>query len=215
MSASGVGFGGSGSAEEHRFVVSISRAVKDPVMIIEDYGAQGNSESEGDRVVRAIVERSRWNEVSDAVRAEFNRRLRPRGMRTGRWTSGDIPIDRLLGKELVLLAWSIENAPVEKIPVALANWLGLSQEQRWSLYSLAAAATGDAILHRDMGWRRALMIAMTENPVSGPVGQVTKAGRRTREKDREGDRESQGLFRSQAKAGRVGLAVYAGGSYAP
>jgi len=175
VSGSGVGFGGSGSAEEHRFVVSISRVIRDPVTIIEDYGAQGTSESEGDRVVRAIVERSRWNEVSDAVRAEFNRRLKPRGMRTGRWTSGDIPIDRLLGKELVLLAWSIENAPVEKIPVALANWLGLSQEQRWSLYSLAAAATGDAILHRDIGWRRALMIAMTENPVSGPVGQVTKA----------------------------------------
>jgi hypothetical protein len=215
MSGSGVGFGGTGSADEHRFVVCISRAVRDPVTIIEDYGAQGTSESEGDRVVRAIVERSRWNEVSDAVRAEFNRRLKPRGMRTGRWTSGDIPIDRLLGKELVLLAWSIENAPVEKIPVALANWLGLSQEQRWSLYSLAAAATGDAILHRDMGWRRALMIAMTENPVSGPVGQVTKAGRRARDKDREGDRESQGLFRGQAKARGAGLAAHAGGTHAP
>ena len=89
------------------------------------------------------------------------------------------------------MAWGIEDAPFEKIPVALANWLGLSQEQRWSLYSLAAAATGDALRHRGIGWRRALMIALTENPVSGPVGLVTKAAPRRRAQAREGDRASQ------------------------
>ncbi len=166
MSGTNLGFGNRGGEEAHRFVVSIPRATKDPVTVVEDYGAQGASESDGDRVLRAVIDRVRWDEIADAVRAEFNRRLKPRGMRTGRWTSGEVSVDRLLGKELVMLAWAIEDAPLEKIPLALANWLGLSQEQRWSLYTLAAAASGDAIRHRGIGWRRALMIALTENPVS-------------------------------------------------
>lgn len=202
MSGSNTGFGGSGSIDEHRFVVVVPRAVKDPVNVVEDYGAQSASEAEGDRVLRAVIERARWDEISDAVRTEFNRRLKLRGMRTGRWTSGEISVDRLLGKELVLLAWAIEDAPFEKIPVALANWFGLSQEQRWSLYTLAAAATGDAIRHRGVGWRRALMIAMTENPITGLVGMVTKAAPRRRIKTREGDRASQSLFPGQAETRR-------------
>lgn len=200
MSAVNAGFGGTGAAEEHRFVVSIPRAIKDSVTVVEDYGAQGVSEARGERVLRAVIERARWDEIADAVRTEFNRRLKTRGMRTGRWTSGDVSVDRLLGKELVLLAWAIEDAPFEKIPVAIANWIGLPQEQRWSLYTLAAAATGDAIRHRGIGWRRALMIAMTENPVSGPVGQVTKAAPRRRKHAREGDRASQGLFPGQDRS---------------
>lgn len=202
MSGTSLGFGGSGSQDEHRFVVSIPRATKDPVMVTEDYGAQGASESEGDRVLRAVIERVRWDEIAEVVRTEFNRRLKLRRMRTGRWTSGEVSLDRLLGKELVLLAWAIEDAPFDRIPVALANWLGLSQEQRWSLYTLAAAATGDAIRHRGIGWRRALMIAMTENPVSGPVGQTTRVAPRRRPKAKEGDRASPGLFPGQVRSHR-------------
>lgn len=200
-------FGGSGSHEEHRFVVNIPRTIKDPVTVVEDYGAQSASVAEGDRVLRAILERPRWDEVSDTVRTEFNRRLKHRRMRTGRWTSGEVPVDRLLGKELVLLAWAIEDAPFDKIQVALANWLGLSQEQRWSLYTLAAAATGDAVRHRGLGWRRALMIAMTENPISGAVGMVTKAAPRRRSKPREGDRASLGLFPGQVRGKAPNVAV--------
>lgn len=207
MSGSNTGFGGTGSLDEHRFIVAIPRAVKEPVTVIEDYGAQSTSVSEGDRILRAVIERSRWDEIADAVRAEFNRRLKPRRMRTGRWTSGEVPVDRLLGKELVLLAWSIEDAPADKIPVALANWLGLSQEQRWSLYTLAAAATGDAVRHRGVGWRRALMIAMTENPVAGPVGQTTKAAPRRRGRGKEGDRASPGLFPGRDRPREAGVAA--------
>jgi Protein of unknown function (DUF3780) len=207
MSGTSQGFGGNGADDQHRFVVRIPRATKDPVTVVEDYGAQGTLESDGDRVLRAVIERIRWDEVADAVRTEFNRRLKPRGMRTGRWTSGEVSVDRLLGKELVMLAWAIEDAPLEKLPIALANWLGLPQEQRWSLYTLAAAATGDAIRHRGIGWRRALMVALTENPVSGPVGQTTRAAPRRRLKGPEGDRASQGLFPRQARTDRSGLAA--------
>jgi hypothetical protein len=201
------GFGDAGVAEAHRFVVTIPRSVKDPVMVVEDYGAPGACEARGDRILRAVIERARWDEISDTVRTEFNRRLKLRKMPTGRWTSGDVPVDRLLGKELVLLAWAIEDAPADKTGVALANWLGLSQEQRWSLYTLTAAATGDALRHRGIGWRRAVMIAMTENPVSGPVGQVTKAAPRRRKKPQEDDRGSQSLFLRHARNLQATLAA--------
>jgi hypothetical protein len=49
---------------------------------------------------------------------------------------------RELGKELVLLAWAIEDADSALGGNALANWLGLVPEERWLLYTQTAATTG-------------------------------------------------------------------------
>lgn len=53
-------------------------------------------------------------------------------------------VRRDLGKELVLLAWAIEDADPALIPTAIANWNGLVPEERWWLYTQTAAATGHA-----------------------------------------------------------------------
>ena len=42
------------------------------------------------------------------------------------------PPTRLLGKELCILAWAIEQMETTKIPVAVRNWLALRPEERWS-----------------------------------------------------------------------------------
>lgn len=72
---------------------------------------------------------------------------------------------RELGKELVLLAWAIEDADSGLIPTAIANWNGLEPEERWWLYTQTAAATGHGISDRGKGWRKALRYALTENLV--------------------------------------------------
>lgn len=203
-----VGFGCSGNDAEHRFLVVIPKALAQPVTVVEDYGSQSVNETLGDRVLRASIERPRWDLISEALRAEFNRRLRGLGRRAGRWTSGEVPVERLLGKELVLLAWGTEDAPLEKVPHAVANWLGFKPEERWWLYTTAAAATGDALKHRGVGWRRALVVALTENPVSGdllpPMRAAPAKGGRKR---KEGDRASSPLFPGGSPAAPLLLAA--------
>jgi len=195
------GFGWQDDDTEHRFVVIIPKALTQPVTVVEDYGSQSANETLGDRVLRASIERARWDLISEALRAEFNRRLRSLNRRTGRWTSGEVAVERLLGKELVLLAWGTEGAPLEKVPHAIANWLGFKPEERWWLYTTAAAATGDALKHQGVGWRKALVVALTENPVSGELTPAMRAApRRSPRSRKEGDRASTPLFLDGWKA---------------
>ena len=77
---------------------------------------------------------------------------------------GPIPMHPSLGKELCILCWAIEDADPQLIPEAIRNWEGLAPEERWWLYTMTAAATGQA-QQRGIGWRKALRFALTENPV--------------------------------------------------
>lgn len=117
--------------------------------------------------LRVILHRTVWAEIAEDVKAEFNRRLRVYGLRTAKWPqSGQVPIDRTLGKELCVLAWAVEESDPALIPTAVRNWLGLVPEERWWLYTMTNAATGHALNGRGKGWRKALRYALTENPVS-------------------------------------------------
>lgn len=108
-----------------------------------------------------------WNDIAEEARAEFNRRLTKLARPSGKWPkSGAHPLDARLGKELVLLCWAVEDADPLLIPNALRNWLGLAPEERWWLYTMTNAATGQALSGRNKGWRKAVRFALTENPVT-------------------------------------------------
>src|SRR5262249_41392568 len=84
--------------------------------------------------LRCRLDRNRWLKIVDALEEEFNRRLRAAHMKPTHFKSGDNPVARLLGKELVLLAWSVEDADPTLCPNAIQNWRGLAPEERWWLY---------------------------------------------------------------------------------
>lgn len=108
------------------------------------------------------------------MRAEFNTRLKKEGKRPGRWKAGYNTLSRSLGKELTLLAWAIEDADPALVPTAVANWQGLTPEERWWLCTMTAAATGNYVSGRGRGWRKAVRFALTENPVTArPPGEPT------------------------------------------
>jgi hypothetical protein len=113
-----------------------------------------------------ILARPKWDALADEVRAEFNRRLRQLGHKPGAWKAGVNWVRRELGKELVMLAWAVEDADPSLIENALGNWRGLVPEERWWLYTQTAAATGHGQLDRNKGWCKALRYALTENPAS-------------------------------------------------
>ena len=92
--------------------------------------------------------------------------LKEQEVRRGRWRErGITPLSRTFGKELVLLAWAIEDADPGRVQMAIANWLGLKPEERWWLYTMTNAATGQALAGRNRGWRVAVRYALCENPV--------------------------------------------------
>ena len=170
--ASAFGFDPDGSAAH--FLVNIPPGSTVPVDISEhltwDPECVADSVHLGlerqDGQVRCRLPRSKWNEIAEVLRAEFNARLKKEGRRPGKWRAGYNAISRPLGKELTLLAWAVEDADPALIPTAIANWQGLQPEERWWLYTMTAAATGHCQAGRGRGWRKAVRFALTENPVT-------------------------------------------------
>lgn len=54
--------------------------------------------------MRVVLLRLKWTKIAEATKAEFNRRLREEREPTGQWQTGQVPVARLFGKELMLLA---------------------------------------------------------------------------------------------------------------
>ena len=51
------------------------------------------------------------------------------------------------------------------IPNVIANWTGLEPEERWWLYTTVNATFTRTETGKDRGWRKAIRIAFSENPV--------------------------------------------------
>ena len=171
-----MGFGFRPEESEHHFVVTLPSGNREEVIVAEhlrfDANVGHSTQSLGfgphDAKIRVALARTKRNAIADDVRIEFNRRLKKDGLPAGRWKTGSNAVARLLGKELTLLAWAIEDADPTLVPTAIRNWLGLAPEERWWLFTMTAAATGHALHGRNRGWRKAVRFALTENPVSNP-----------------------------------------------
>jgi hypothetical protein len=82
----------------------------------------------------------------------------------------------LSGKELCILCWAVEDAPPDDIPNALRNWEALAPEERWWLYTMTVATTGQA-MQKGLGWRKAFRAAIADNPFVKGEGLSPKARR--------------------------------------
>lgn len=137
-----------------------------PVQIYERYTWTEGEEQQLDPadVLRMEISKHKWGEVKAALTAEFNFRLKKDGLKIGKFSAiGGTPVERLFGKELMVLLWSIEDSDPSVISTAIRNWKGLLPEERWWLYTMTNAATGG--LKDKKGWRKALRYALCENPV--------------------------------------------------
>lgn len=112
--------------------------------------------------IKATIPADVWSEIADPVKAEWNMRLKKYNCKTGRW-SAETLLDRLLGKELTLLAWVLEDADPELREQIFRNWKGFSPEERWWLFTTTNATSNLPTFGKDRGWRKALRIAFSEN----------------------------------------------------
>lgn len=153
-----LGFGVPASSDPHHFKVIIPKSSTGKVQISEYLGLQAQSE-EFSVVDRVRLDRTRWTAIRAEVQRAFNARLKSYGLETSSWQVGENMLDRLLGKEICVLAWAVEGMDIENIPVAVRNWLALSPEERWWLFGMTAKSTG-SVEDRDVGWRIALRHAL-------------------------------------------------------
>jgi hypothetical protein len=145
----------------HLFRVEIPAAKAEAVKIVEDFGYRGLESGIPRDEERIILPRANWSGIADTARREFNDRLKAAKVPTGRWHSGTNMVDRLLGKELCVLAWAAESANPDQIAVICTKWTALRPEERWWLFSMTVAEAG---LPQDTqrGWRRALFLALSD-----------------------------------------------------
>ena len=153
-----LGFGVPATSDPHHFMVIIPKASSGKVQISEYLGLQAAS-SDSAVIDRILLDRPRWTAIRAEVQRAFNARLAVHGIKAGAWKVGENLVDRLLGKELCVLAWAVEQMEMEKIPVAVRNWLALRPEERWWLFGMTAMSTG-GVMDTDKGWRAALKHAL-------------------------------------------------------
>jgi hypothetical protein len=168
-----LGFGFLPQENEHHFLVMIDAALKGNIVISEQFNYSASDDKRKmdyklgrfDSTLKCLMPKMRWNLIADALQTELNRRLRQHGIHGAKWKNGDNYVSRLLGKEMMVLVWAMEDADPGLTDAAIKNWLGLRPEERWWLFTMTNAATGNAINDRSIGWRKALRYALTENPV--------------------------------------------------
>lgn len=184
-----VGLGFLPDEARHGFLVDVPKgAAPDAMVCISEHrGADLDGLGErhsaplnpADHALRVLIDRARWLALAPAFWEEANRRLRANGLPVAKFVKNParpVPLHASLGKELCVLCWAVEDAPPADIPNALRNWEALAPEERWWLYTMTVATTGQA-LQKGVGWRKALRAALADNPFVKGEGMSPRARR--------------------------------------
>jgi hypothetical protein len=171
-----LGFGFIPEESQHHFLVKIPRNNNDLVVIYERFqwiNHENNLQPIDflNDVPKVELSKHKWKLIEEALKIEFNNRLKKEQISVGKWKIGEVPVQRLFGKETVLLAWAIEDCDPSVVTTAIKNWLGLSPEERWWLFTMTNAATG--YVNDKRGWRKAIRYALTENPIEEGNRQIS------------------------------------------
>lgn len=189
LSRKSIGLGFMPEEARHGFLIDIPKgsAGSDMICISEhrgdDLDTSGTREnpasSPSDPSLRVLIDRTRWLALAPGFWEEANRRLRANGLPSAKFQKNPgkpIPVHPSLGKELCILCWAVEEATPDDIPNALHNWEMLAPEERWWLFTMTVATTGQA-LQKGIGWRKALRAALADNPFVKSEGMSPKARR--------------------------------------
>jgi hypothetical protein len=180
-----IDFGAPSSFGAHIFRVEIPDNRTSDIVITEDFGYKGSDDGIPKEEDRVHLNQSTWTAIADTAKREFNVRLKAAKITVGRWHVGENFMDRLLGKELCVLAWAVETAAANEVPQICTRWAALRPEERWWLFTMTVAETG---LPEDTGrgWRKALYYALAD--------ESKKAGAKKRRRPKESDHFMSPLF---------------------
>lgn len=158
MASETIGFGVPNVVGPHHFIVQIPAGRNDPVVVIENYGLNGDTIN-AKPVTRVLMSRDAWRVVADPLKAYLNRRLKEKGFKVSRFSAGDNKIERLLGHEVSVLAWGIEQADEDEARNAFTRWASHRPEELHWLYQQIVADAGRPE-NEPTGWRLAIKQAL-------------------------------------------------------
>jgi hypothetical protein len=113
----------------HHFVLDIPAGRGGEIRITENHGILGHALN-AEVVERCVLSRERWNAVAGPAKAELNARLRDKGLPIGRWQPGANLIERILGTEVLTLAWAVAAADEADVAAVVAAWVALQPMER-------------------------------------------------------------------------------------
>jgi len=99
-------------------------------------------------IEKAILPIASWKRISQAAAKELNDRIAKdedlKKCPKAKWNKGLNNVDLVLGRELLVLVWAVEQleSEPESIDRVLVEWLELSPEDRFFFYRLTNAFTG-------------------------------------------------------------------------
>jgi hypothetical protein len=177
----------------HHVEVTIPEGRGGELLFEEDWGvAQAGGP---DRLLRCALPRGRWNAVATIAKQVLNERLKEQELPPSRWVTGVNRIERLLGKEVVVLAWAVEAADEDDVSAVAAAWAALRPEERWWLFGRVASVAGSSA-DASAKPRRGLGLLLS----GGPNRRPAPAPRVPRPLKAEGDQMVLGLLqRSREK----------------
>lgn len=148
---------------EHYFKVVIGQEVRIyEVFINYDFSRDREELVEQEK---ACITLFQFEQIAPTLTFKFNNQLKEQGLSTSHFVKGDNYLQKLYGKQLLLLVWAIEDTenPLE-IKSAILNWNGFSQEEQWWLFTTINAASGK--VDDRYGWRLAIKQALISNPTN-------------------------------------------------
>ncbi|MDO9713171.1 DUF3780 domain-containing protein [Paracraurococcus lichenis] len=145
------------SSWPHHIIVEIPEGRGGEILVSEDFGISGHTADAPDLVERCLLPRPRWNAMAEAAKADMNARLRDKGLATSRWQPGKNRVERVLGAELLCLAWAVQAADEAHVPAVVAAWVGLKPPERLFLAGRVLASPSDMA-------RRGLALLLSASP---------------------------------------------------
>lgn len=152
------GFGVPNDPLPHQFLVRIPAGRADPVEIWEDFGAAAVGTT-SQKLCRAAVSRDTWRQVAEGVKSHLNRRLKEKELKASRFNSGENRVERILGRELCVLVWAIQDATPDEAAIAFTRWSSHRPEELWWLFQQIDKDGGEWDSPKT-GWRIAIRYAL-------------------------------------------------------
>lgn len=158
-SASVTGFGCPAIDWPHHIRVIIPTDRHGDIRLVEDFGILGHSAGRTDEIERCVISRPRWNAMAEVAKQELNARLREKELPTSRWQSGDNKVERILGTELLTLAWAVAAADEADVAAVVASWVSLQSSERLWL-------AGRVLVNPQERVRRGLALLLSAGPIA-------------------------------------------------
>jgi len=154
-----VGFGCPAVDWPHHIRVLIPGGRGEDIRLVEDFGILGHSAGRPDELERCVISRLRWNAMAETAKQDMNAKLREKSLPTSRWQTGDNKVERILGTELLTLAWAVAAAEEGDVAAVIATWVSLQSAERLWLAGRVLANPNERV-------RRGLALLMSAGPTA-------------------------------------------------